>query len=197
MSEYLTICLPAIAANLAGMLIIYCLLSHAFARFNWYGRGVFRVVLLIALSQLFWLLPALGILRNRTGNPTAWCALWYGNWIVCGLGLVLLWQSVSRIPITLADSARLDGLDAFAFWKQTVFPFVRRDLIFIAVVEVMATVLLIFTFLSFPNLQIIGSVFESGFGRESFLAGLATFVTASLLGALPLIAIFFAAKRPR
>jgi ABC-type glycerol-3-phosphate transport system permease component len=197
MSEYLAIRLPAIAANLAGMLVIYCLLSHLIARYAWHRRGIFGIVALITLSQLCWLLPLMIIARAQLSDIGSPVALWYGNWVVCGFSLVLLWRSTSRIPIALADSARLDGLGVFAAWKHVVLPFVSRDLALIAAFTIMATLLPIFQFRFPPNPGSLMPDFEIGAGQDTVLAALATFVTASVLGALPLFGIFFAVKRQR
>src|ERR1700674_3771531 len=110
MSHQLATCLIAVAANLAGMLVIYSALSQAIARLAWRDRGVLGVVLLILFAQLFWIAPALAIVGDRS---SASYALWFGNWLVCGFSVVLFWKSATRIPLALDDAARLDGLGAF------------------------------------------------------------------------------------
>lgn len=192
MSQQLTVCLIAVAANLAGMLLIFSALSHALARLALRQRGAFLVVLLIVLTQLCWIAPALFIVGNRSGDHAASYALWFGNWLVAGFSLVLLWKSVGRIPVALDDSARLDGLGGFAAWRQTVFPFARGDLIILAVFTLMATLLPFWGFINLPEAGAVITIFErtSGPGER-----VAMMLTGSLVGAVPLVAIFLAVKR--
>jgi predicted Na+-dependent transporter len=89
MSHELVICLIAVAVNLVGMLVIYSAMSHALARIAWHGRGIFAVVALIVVAQLFWIAPALWIVEARGANHAASYALWFGNWLVTGFSLVL------------------------------------------------------------------------------------------------------------
>src|SRR5205085_6584626 len=113
---------------------------------------------------------------------------------VSGFSLVLLWRTSIRIPRALEDSARLDGLGAFDIWRHIVFPFVRRDLLLIAIFTVMATLLPYWTFVTVPDAgQSIVLYQRSTTPTERIL-----FMTvASLIGALPLIAIFFLGRQSR
>ena len=192
MSEQLTTCLIAVAANLAGMLLLFAAMSHALARLVWRQRGAFIVVVLIVLTQLCWIAPALFIVGNRSGDHAASYALWFGNWLVAGFAVVLLWKSVARIPIALDDSARLDGLGGFAAWRQAVFPFARGDLVIVAVFILMATLLPFWGFINLPEAGNVITIFErtSGPGER-----IAMMLAGSLAGAVPLVAIFFATKR--
>jgi len=192
MSEQIITCLIAVAANLAGMFLLFAAMSHALARLAWRQNGVFLVVVLIVLTQLCWIAPALLIVGNGSGDHAASYALWFGNWLVAGFAVVLLWKSVARIPIALADSARLDGLGGFAAWRQTVFPFVRGDLVIVAVFTLMATLLPFWGFINLPETGNVITIFErtSGPGQR-----MAMMLAGSLAGAVPLLAIFLALKR--
>lgn len=188
----------ALAVNLAGIVVIYFLLSHALTRLAWHGRGTAMVIALIAVAQLFWIAPALGIVEPRAGDHPGIYALWFGNWLVCGFSLVVLWKSAARIPVALAEAARIDGLGGFALWRQAVLPFVRRDLFILAAFTVMATLLPFWGCLTLPEAGKSIVLFQrslSGSGRLAFMAAL------SVAGAIPLIAIFFlearALSRPR
>ena len=192
MSQELVTCLIAVAVNVVGMLVIYAGLSHAIARVAWHGRGVFGVVALILVAQLFWIAPALGIVEAREGGQAGGYALWLGNWLVCGFSLVLFWKSAAHIPPALADAARMDGLGGFAAWQHTVLPFVRRDLVIVGAFTVMATLVPYWGCLNLPEAGSAVVLFQrslSSSGRLAFMAAI------SLAGAIPLIAIFFSAKR--
>jgi ABC-type glycerol-3-phosphate transport system permease component len=191
MSEQLTTCLIAVAANLAGMLLIFSALSHALARLAWRRRGAFFVVILIVLTQLCWIAPALFIVGNRRGDHAASYALWFGNWLIAGFGLVLLWKSAARIPVALDDSARLDGLGGFAAWRQVVFPFAKGDLAIIAVFILMATLLPFWGFINLPEAGNVITIFERTSGTSERVAMM---LVSSLVGAVPLVAIFTAVK---
>jgi len=192
MSEQLTTCLMAVAANLAGMLLIYAVVSHALARVALRRRGAYLVIVLILITQVFWIAPALLIVDPRSSSHASSCALWFGNWLVTGFGLVLLWKAAARIPVALEDSARLDGLSGFATWRQVVFPFVRGELAIVGIFTVMATLLPFWGFINQPDTANIITIFErlSGPGER-----LAMMLAGSLAGAVPLVAIFLAVKR--
>jgi len=192
MSHELVICLIAVALNLAGMLVIYSVISQALARLAWHGRGTFAVVALILVAQLFWIAPAFWIVGVRGTGHAASYALWFGNWLVSGFSLILFWKSAGRIPLALKDAARLDGLGAFASWRHTVFPFVRRDLVVIAAFTVMATLLPFWDFINQPDASNIITIFERTTGLGEHLG---TMVAGSLIGTIPLIGILFLACR--
>ena len=189
MSEQLSICLIAVAANLVGMTAIYAAMTNSVAR----GR-TFAVIVLIVISQLFWIAPALGIVEARNANSAGSYALWLGNWLVCGFALVIFSKSARRVPVSLADNARMDGLGGFAAWRQTVLPFVQGDLLMVAAFTVMATLLPFWGCLTLPeagNSIVLFQRFLSPSGRIAFMGAMA------IAGAVPLLGIYFAAKRSR
>jgi ABC-type glycerol-3-phosphate transport system permease component len=192
MSHQLLVCLIAVAVNLAGMLVIYSLLSHVLARLAWQGRGGFAVVVLVVITQLFWIAPALLIVEPHGTSHAASYALWFGNWLVAGFYLLLCWKSVAGIPRALDDAARSDGLAGLARWRRTVLPFVRRDLVVVALFTVMATLLPFWGVINQPDANNVVTIFERVPG---FVAHLAAMATASLLGAALLLAIFFGARK--
>jgi multiple sugar transport system permease protein len=192
MSQQLAVCLIAVAANLVGVSVIYAILARAVARTVWSGRGVLSVIILIFVGQLFWIVPALLIMVPREPDGASSYALWFGNWLVMGFAIVLFLQRVANIPRSLDDSAQSDGLGAFGTWRHVVFPFVRRDLGLVALFTVMATLLPSWAFVTVPdtaNSIVIFQRFLSPQGRLALMAAV------SLLGALPLLVVFFLAKR--
>jgi len=187
MSQQLVTCLIAVAANLIGMMIIYAAMSNALAR-----RRNFAVVTLLLISQLFWIVPALWVVDTRWTLHGGEYALWFGNWLVCGFSLVIFQKA--HIPVSLTDAARIDGLGIFAAWRQTVLPFVGRDLLIVAVFTVMATLLPFWSCVTLPEAGSTIVLFErflSPSGRVTSMAAM------SLAGAIPLFAIFFFAKGRR
>jgi ABC-type glycerol-3-phosphate transport system permease component len=193
MSEQLTLCLIAIASNLVAMVVIYSVMAHLLAGLAWRDRGMAGVILLIVVAQLFWIAPAFLILGARDPDNAATCyALWFGNWVVCAFAIILLGRTAKSIPRQLEDSARLDGLGAFATWRRVIFPFVGRDLGLLALFTVMATLLPFWAFINLPDADRSIVLFQRFFslqGRIALMTG------GSLIGALPLLAIFFLEKR--
>jgi ABC-type glycerol-3-phosphate transport system permease component len=118
--------------------------------------------------------------------------LWFGNWLVSGFSLVLLLRTATSIPVALKEAARMDGLSGLSGWRHTVLPFVRRDLTIIAFFTVMATLLPFWGFINLPEATNVITIFERSYG---VVERIVTMTGASLVGALPLIGIFFAAKK--
>jgi ABC-type glycerol-3-phosphate transport system permease component len=192
MSPHLVVCLVAVAVNLAGVSMIYAMMSQIVAKLAWNGRGIFGGIAIILIAQLFWILPVTLVVTPRDPEGASAYALWFGNWIVTGFAVVLLFQKAKTIPRALEDSARMDGLGAFAAWRQVVFAFVGRELGLIALFTVMATLLPFWGFITEPNAGNSIVLFQ----RVTTLPQrLAMMIATSLIGALPLIGIFFAAKR--
>jgi ABC-type glycerol-3-phosphate transport system permease component len=192
MSQQLAVCLIAVAVNLVGVLVVYAVMAQAVARFAWRGRGIFTVIILIAIGQLFWIAPALLIVVPRDPEGASSYALWFGNWIVSGFGIVLLFRRAKNIPQSLEDSARLDGLGTFGIWRHVVFPFVRRELGLLAVFTVMATLLPFWAFISQPDTA-RGIVLYQRASTSAEQIGI--MIACSLVGAVFVIAILFLTKR--
>ena len=198
MSEPLVICLLAVATNLVAMFLIYSVLGHLLVRLAWSGGGAFGVTLMIVLAQLFWIAPAFLIAGARDPDNASSYALWFGNWLVCGFAVVLLGRTAKEVPRQLADSARLDGLGAFAAWRHVVFPFIKRNLGLLALFTVMATLLPFWAFINLPEADRSIVLFQRFFSPGGRIA---IMVAGSVIGALPLIAISFlegrALSRPK
>ena len=192
MSHQLVICLVAIAANLVGMLVIYALLSHALAKVAWGRGGSFVVIAFVVIAQLFWIAPALGIVEAQGGDHAGSYALWFGNWLVSGFSLVLFLKSAALIPGALNDAARMDGLGELGTWRHAVLPFVRRDLIILALLTVMATLLPFWGVINQPKAGDVITLYERS---STFAEHLFAMIAASLAGVIPLVVIFLAAKK--
>jgi ABC-type glycerol-3-phosphate transport system permease component len=192
MSNELVVYLIATAANLVGTLILQAWMAQGLTRLAWSGRGVFKVVAILIVTQLFWIVPAWLIVVPRDADSASPYALWFGNWIVTGFSIVLLSSTAKSIPRSLEDSARIDGFGAFAIWRQIVFPFVQRELVLIALFTVMATLIPFWWFLSLPRageLIVVFQRFLSPSGRVAMM------IAVSFLGTLVLITVFFLARR--
>lgn len=192
MSQQLAVCLIAVAANLVGVSVIYAILAHALTRVVWSGRGMLSAITLIFAAQLFWMVPALLVVVPRESDGASSYALWFGNWLVSGFAIVLFLRRAASIPRSLDDSARMDGLGGFGTWRHVVFPFVRRDLGLVALFTVMATLLPSWAFVTLPDTASSIVIFQRILSPQGRLAMMAA---VSLIGALPILALFFVAKR--
>ncbi|HKP92651.1 MAG TPA: hypothetical protein VJS88_02050 [Chthoniobacterales bacterium] len=194
MSSQLITCLIAVAANLAGMLVIHAIAAHLFTRLAWNGRGIVGLLVTILAGQLFWIAPAAWVVNARDPSDSiAPYSLWFGNWIVAAFTIVLFGRTAKSIPRQLEDSARLDGLGAFGTWRHATFPFFTRDLALAALFTVMATLLPFWGCITAPEAGgaiVLFQRFLSPSGRIAMMA------LTSAVGALPLLAIFFL-TRPR
>ena len=188
MSDQLTVCLIAVATNLAAMLVIYSLMADRLTRIAWRGRGILSVVLIIVAAQLFWIAPAFLIVGARDPDNASSYALWFGNWLVCGFAVVLLTRTAKGIPRQLDDTARLDGLGSFGIWRRVVLPFVGPDLGLLALFTVMATLLPFWAFIHLPEADRSIVLFQRFFSLQGRIVMMAA---GSFIGALPLIALLF------
>ena len=192
MSQDLVVCLIAVAANLVGMLVLYAVMAQALTRLAWRGHGILGAIVILVVTQLFWIVPAWLIVIPGDADGASSYALWFGNWLVGGFSIVLLSSTAKSISRSLEDSARIDGLGTFAIWRHVVFPFVRRDFVLIALFTVMATLLPFWGFVTLPRAGESIVIFQRYLSPQGRLA---LMIAASLLGALPLVAVLFLAKR--
>ena len=192
MSEALQTCLLIVALNLAGMLIIYSLMAFALARLGWHGSGMGKVFATLVMAQLFWIAPALLILGPNSADAFAAWTIWFGNWLVSGFGVVLLYHAANRIPRQMEDSLRLDGCGFFGTFRHVILPLVRREIGLLAVLTVMATLLPFWAFVTTPEAGDSIIVFQR---IASPATRIGTMLAASIAGILPILILFFFARR--
>jgi multiple sugar transport system permease protein len=151
------------------------------------------LILLIVLSQLFWIPVAILTATENEFVGTASYSAWFGNWLVTGFALVLLQRTTRSIPKSLEEIARLDGIGVMGTWRHVVLPFVRRDLMLLAGFLLMALLMASWYFIHFPDdmTTLVAVLQRTETLRQHF--GLIT--AASLFGAIPLIGIFFASRK--
>ena len=172
------------SVNLICALLSYSFLAYALARLRWQRRGIFFVLVTIIVSAQVWFIPQLiGVFVLKVSAVRYW--IWFANWLVCAFSILLLWQSLKDTSRDPADAARLDGCGSFGIYWHIVLPLVRRTMIFLAILTLMATA---------------GDLLARGLEN---LQGQALYVVASLpflmigsaIMTIPLIAIFFVARK--
>jgi ABC-type glycerol-3-phosphate transport system permease component len=190
--------LLALTVNLAGMFLIYSLMADALLRLSWHRRGMIPVLAAIIIAGQFWIVPAL-IVRHSTAAGVASYSFSYCNWLISGFSIIVLCQAVRWIPRQLEDSARLDGCGRFGTYWHVLLPLVRRELGLIGFLTLIGTSVLLATPLV---------VFDGGFltqwlarlqpvwrGGLAPTGNIGLMMGASLVATLPIIVVFFFAKR--
>jgi ABC-type glycerol-3-phosphate transport system permease component len=172
--------------NLAAALLSYSFFAYALARLRWRGRGTGLVLLTIIVSGQIWLIPQAVSITTFSWR-TALYSIWFGDWLVSGFAIVLFCRVLKDIPRDLADAARLDGCGALRMYWHIVLPLVRPALVLIAILTVMAT----WIAFAAPFVQMTRQ-FELA---QPTVINVRPLIAGSLVMTLPLIAIFFLARR--
>jgi ABC-type glycerol-3-phosphate transport system permease component len=202
MPKPLLISLTSVSANLVAMVLVYSLMANALVRLHWRGRGTIGVIATIFGAGLLWIVPPFALASGDLQAPPS--ALWLGNWLVSGCGLVILCQRVRWIPRELEDQARMDGCSWLGIYRHIVLPLVRRELALIALLTVMATSVLFWAVFAARALcrELPDSppwlilLFPPGAEHGPGPAGIwLAMITGSLVMTLPVILIFLFAKR--
>ena len=192
MSQQLAICLIAVATNLVGTLFIYSVIALFLARLHWHGRGGLAVLVMIIVAGLFWMVPTMIGFGYSIVDTSASYSLCFGNALVSAFVLILFLQTVKGIPRQLEDMARLDGCGLLWTWWHIVLPLVRRELILIALLIVMATALPFWANLTAPGGTDFRPLFE--FLRLPAYSSFTSMLAISAIISLPVIVIYFVAK---
>jgi ABC-type glycerol-3-phosphate transport system permease component len=193
MPHVLVLCLIGVGINLVGMLALYSAASYFLARLAWGRGGMAALILLVVVSQLFWIPVAVLTATENEFVGTASYSAWSGNWLVTGFALVLLQRTIRSIPKSLEETARLDGMGTMTTWRHVVLPFVRRDLMLLAVFLLMTLLMASWYFCHFPDdMTTLVIVLQT---TETLQQHLGLITAASLVGAVPLIGIFFVSRK--
>jgi len=195
--------LIALTVNLAGMSVIYSLMAFALVRLSWHRHGVIAVVFTLVVAGQFWIGPAL-LVRNSNYAPIASYAFAFCNWLISGFSLIVLTQVVRLVPRQLDDCARLDGCGWFGTYWHVLLPLVRRELGLIAFLTLMGTSMLLVV----PPIRPFDPKFVETWLEWSVsvlpprwwlgpISGVGVMMAHSLIATLPMIVVFFFAKRDR
>jgi len=184
--------------NLAGMLVIYCLMALAVLRLNWRGRGVVALLVTVIIAGVFWSVPTLLASDARVGGILSY-SLWLGNLMVSAFSIVLLCQAARSIPRQLEDSAQLDGLGWFGTIYHVILPLVTFELGLIALLTFLGTSGLCWAAMNTrggpPDFSSPWFHWLSPISGPSPVKSIGETMAGSLVMTLPVILIFFFAKR--
>jgi multiple sugar transport system permease protein len=189
------------AVNVIGTLIFSSLAGYAFARIRFRGRDVLFVLMLSALlvpTEV--LMVPLYALMGRLD--------WLGTHLpllvlpVFGvdsvIGTFLMRQYFLSMPVELEDGARIDGLGRFGIYRRIALPLARPALATVAVLTFLASWSAFLEPLIFvsgiPELMTVPAalpLFADSYGFPIWEVQMA----ASTLSILPIVVVFFFAKR--
>lgn len=170
------------ATNLVCALLSYSLLACALARLHWRKRGILLVVFVIILSSQIWLVPQFVSTFFLKDNAILYW-VWFADWPLTPVAVVLLWQVLKNIPPDRADAAKMDGCGTIGIFWHIVLPLVRRTLLLSAIFTIMAMA---------AALLIFSGVLVQPPGFLPFgLTNCWLLVAASMLMTFPVLAIFF------
>jgi ABC-type glycerol-3-phosphate transport system permease component len=184
--------------SVLGQLVSASMVAYALARLRWRGRQFWFVVVLATLMLPFQLLVIPQFLIFRAiGWVNTFKPLIVPAWLGGGaFAIFLLRQFFLSIPKDLEDAARLDGAtDAQVLW-HLMLPLARPALITVGVLSFIGTWREFFAplvYLASPEKYTTAlglSMFQSVHGSFANLL-----MAASVITALPLVVLFFAAQR--
>lgn len=184
-------------------IVVTALAGYAFSRFQFIGRknGLMTMILLqmfpaaMAMVAIFSLLQHLG---NITGGVVGLNSLLGLSLIYIGAGIPFnTWMIkgyVDALPRELEESALIDGASTFTTFTKIILPLMGPILAVVA----------IFNFISpysdfiFPSVVMFDeSKYTLAVGMQSFISGnfstnWSLFTAGSILGAIPIMVLFFA-----
>jgi multiple sugar transport system permease protein len=173
-----------VGVNLLCALVGYSFLAYALARLRWRGRGIVLVLFAIILCAQVWFVPQL-ISTFALGLPEVRYWIWFADWLTCAFSTVLLWHVLKDVPPDRADAAKIDGCSPLGIYWHVVLPLVRPTMLILGLLTLMAN-----------TAELLAREIENLQGQSTFIV---TSIFAMILGstimALPLVAIFFIAKK--
>ena len=167
----------------------------AASTFAWDRRGIVAVLLLIVISQLFWIPLALLTATPNEFVGSSSFSPWFANWLVTAFALILLQRKTRSIPKSLKDASRIDALGPIGTWRHVVLPFVRRDLLLLTILLTMALLAAFWHYIHFPDdmTQFIIVVQR----METLRQHLGLIISACLAGAVPLMGLLLLEVRTK
>jgi multiple sugar transport system permease protein len=123
----------------ATTLITSALAGYGFAKFNFPGRRLLFIVVLIALMVPFQaIMIPLFVLARQLGWLNSYAGLIVPG-AVSGFGIFLMRQFMSKLPDALLEAARLDGCNEIQLFLRIVLPLSRSALAALAVLTFLAS----------------------------------------------------------
>lgn len=124
----------------------------------------------------------------------ALCPIWFGNWLASVFSIVLFCHFLRNVSRDLEDAARLDGFGPLRIYWHIVLPLVGPAFLFIAVFVFMATWSVFLAPLLTLSNSYLPAISQLQPAQPAEV-NLWILTVASLLVTLPVIVIFFFARR--
>jgi arabinogalactan oligomer / maltooligosaccharide transport system permease protein len=173
--------------------------GYALARLRFAGRLPFLKTIifvqmfpgLLGLVATYALVNALGLVNTFSGLILAYSGgvIAFGTWIYKGY--------VESLPSSLDEAALVDGCTRWQAFLRVILPLSTPALVFIFLLQFIGT----YTEFFLANVIVTGAEnWNVGVGLRSFTAGQFTvsygpFAAAAVLGALPIVALFYSFQR--
>jgi arabinogalactan oligomer / maltooligosaccharide transport system permease protein len=173
--------------------------GYAFARFRFPGRyGILMVFVFIqmfpgflALIAIYYLLSTLDLINTFSGLLLAYSGgvISFGTWVFKGY--------VESLSPSLEEAAMIDGASRFQAFRSVVLPLAAPMFVFIFLLQFVGT----YSEFVLASLVLTGvKSWTVGIGLYNFTTGSfstrwGVFAAASVLGSLPILAIFYGFQR--
>ena len=176
--------------NLVAMMLLFALLAGAIAHAHWRRAGGAAVIIWLIGAGQIWLLPqALSFYLFESTELLY--VLWFGNWLVSGVAIILFTLTFRDRSPHLLEAARMDGAGAFSTYRLVIWPYAKPALGALLLLLFMATSIEFFRPL-FPDSG--NSILPVGYPAWSLPTApneLLLLLAGSVAATLPLIAIYF------
>ncbi|HEV2096543.1 MAG TPA: ABC transporter permease subunit [Chthoniobacterales bacterium] len=186
--------------NLALLVLASSVLGYAIARLRWRGRGLLFVIAAVVLCGEVWIIPQ-AISRLALHSNTILSPLCFADWLGSILGIFLFCQLWRNVPRDFEDAARVDGCGFLRIYWHVILPLVRPILVAVAIVTFLATwnqSLAPVVYLVDQRLYLLSydlHIFPTPVADPGAHSGMVLLIAGSFFMTLPVIAIFFFAKR--
>jgi multiple sugar transport system permease protein len=182
-------------------LITTSLVAYGFARYNFKGRDVLFIILLatMMLPGVITLIPTFLIWRNL-GRLDTFDPLTIGAWFAWGPAYIFMMrQFFLTIPRSMEEAALIDGANVAQIYWHIMLPMIRPALLAIAVLSfqgnwnnLQGPLIYLNSMEKYP--MILGlKFFEQTLSKEAPMWNY--MMAMSVLMALPILGLFFAAQR--
>ncbi|MDB5078043.1 MAG: binding-protein-dependent transport system inner rane component [Chloroflexi bacterium] len=180
----------------ATTLVTSALAGYGFAKFQFPGRRILFVVVLIALMVPFQaIMIPLFVLARQLGWLNSYAGLIVPG-AVSGFGIFLMRQFMSKVPDALLEAARLDGCNEIQLFLRIVLPLSRSALAALAVLTFLASWNnFLWPLIVAQNPDILTVPLGIVQFRGSYFTNYTQILAVSLMAAAPVIVLYLVMQR--
>ncbi len=117
-----------------GQVFVSSFVAYGFARLNAPGKNIIFLILLstMMIPGEVTMIPQFAIFRNL-GWINTYLPLIVPNFFGGAFNIFLIRQFIARIPTSLDDAAKIDGLGYLGIYRQIILPLIRPILVTVAI----------------------------------------------------------------